>query len=655
MSRPRRCCQHPGCMAEPSYGLIGTFGVRHAILCSDHADFSKHEDVVHNKARTHGATRRVGLSSRVCAAPAVFGVEAPSHTTEAAVGTSRATARTTASRTTACPTARPTTGIGTFTARTTARTGSSRGNAGRPERVSFQPNFRPKTGRRQLKAKKRGAPPVKAATLVPLTVRARVDPRSRKVGSLLAGSIVYVLETRRLESSGVCRVKVAVARDNAPPKGWVNASSADGKQWYVEFDGGAGAERIVWRNWAPSKPSAASGGESDDVEVREETINLSVRELNSLATSQLQLASEADGWKLGADTLGARVGKALHVQGIDVDEYLRKYVEKEGEVSAAVVMVNRMEFRRSVRALLKPSGGSASADEADDLFRTFDKDGSWELEIPELRAAFLSMRRSYTHGELVAAMGGERGARLRALADGTQAASRVTLLAQIMETEASHAAQAKSKPDVPPSPVERLAGLLAKSDVDVGCVIKRWAKQGEAGFVLRSQVVQTIRSLGLKLTSEESEELVRQLDSLAARLPMDAGRPAAAAGCGGGEKGPNPAAAEGNGGSGGSQGDAGGEDGDEGTNEWMRISHVGAVLTSLQADEREAVLELASLASTAKRLRDAARAAQFAAYRAALEDERKRAREDRLVVPPSNCGGEEQHHHQQQGSQQAAS
>lgn len=73
MSR-RRCCKHPGCTADASYGPIGTRGGRHAILCADHADLNMYEDVVHKDRRTHCApTRRGGLSSRGGAATARAG------------------------------------------------------------------------------------------------------------------------------------------------------------------------------------------------------------------------------------------------------------------------------------------------------------------------------------------------------------------------------------------------------------------------------------------------------------------------------------------------------------------------------------------------------------------------------------------------------
>ena len=98
------------------------------------------------------------------------------------------------------------------------------------------------------------------------------------------------------------------------------------------------------------------------------------------------------GWLLGVDTLGYRVGKALHVQGIDVDEYLRKY-ENGGEVSAAAE-INRMEFRRSVRLLVK-TVGTANASEVDDLFDSFDKDGAllWTADAarPAQRSVCVSL------------------------------------------------------------------------------------------------------------------------------------------------------------------------------------------------------------------------------------------------------------------------
>ena len=51
-------CTHPGCKAIPSFGPIGLFGSKHAILCEDHADRTLHENVVRARC-THPGCRAI--------------------------------------------------------------------------------------------------------------------------------------------------------------------------------------------------------------------------------------------------------------------------------------------------------------------------------------------------------------------------------------------------------------------------------------------------------------------------------------------------------------------------------------------------------------------------------------------------------------------
>ena len=61
-------------------------------------------------------------------------------------------------------------------------------------------------------------------------------------------------------------------------------------------------------------------------------------------------------------------------------------------------------------------------------------------------------------------------------------------------------------------------------------------------------------------------------------------------------------------------------------------------MLSLQTDERAELAELSALAKRAGRLRQEARARQFAAYTAAREDEVESAKEDQAVALPDPYG-----------------
>ena len=294
---------------------------------------------------------------------------------------------------------------------------------------SLSMTYRPKTARRAIKAKKRTVAPPRAVTLVALKISQKCDPDSRKMGSLLPGSVVYLDKTQELPNTGVKRAKVIVARDNAAPKGWVTVCK-DGN-WLVQLDGGPEAAAQI--KWVTAKVKGqGAGGDHKGKEAAKESlvtvdnIRFTAGELTRLVEEQLSLASAASTLIIRADTLPAKLGTQIHVQKLDVDEYLRQWDLGSGSE------ITKMEFRRSVRTLVKDVGSVNSGD-IDGLFDALDKDKGGSLDLAELKVAFKRMEQLAMNSEIVGQAAKERCARLKRLAATTQAAVDMTIAAEKAE------------------------------------------------------------------------------------------------------------------------------------------------------------------------------------------------------------------------------
>lgn len=206
---------------------------------------------------------------------------------------------------------------GTSRVASTSRNASTSRASTATARSTF--TYRPKTQRRMLKAKKRATPPPRGLTLAALVVRQRCDPSSQKIGTISTESVVYLADTREMPDTGVKRARVAVARDNAAPKGWVTVYN-EGK-WLIRIDGGEDViSKIVWKPWRQKGTSRTSDEGTAPPLVTAENIGMTFDELNALAQEQLRLAAQAAALVLSANTLPAKLGKALHDQKISVDE-----------------------------------------------------------------------------------------------------------------------------------------------------------------------------------------------------------------------------------------------------------------------------------------------------------------------------------------------
>ena len=115
-----------------------------------------------------------------------------------------------------------------------------------------------------------------------------------------------------------------------------------------------------------------------------DNIRFTAGELTRLVEEQLSLASAASTLIIRADTLPAKLGTQIHVQKLDVDEYLRQWDLGSGSE------ITKMEFRRSVRTLVKDVGSVNSGD-IDGLFDALDKDKGGSLDLSELKVAFNTM------------------------------------------------------------------------------------------------------------------------------------------------------------------------------------------------------------------------------------------------------------------------
>ena len=174
-------------------------------------------------------------------------------------------------------------------------------------------------------------------TLHALAIREQCDPASKQVGKLLEGSVVYVLKAREL-TSGVRRALIAVARDNAKPRGWVYAMNNG--NWQLEIEGGG--DSLDWKASSPSAAAsnspakggrarnrrgsmAASSSLANEVPKRKSIVDLTAAEITAVAATQLNLAHEADALLEQTDALPTKLGAALVAQKISVDEYLRQW------------------------------------------------------------------------------------------------------------------------------------------------------------------------------------------------------------------------------------------------------------------------------------------------------------------------------------------
>jgi Ca2+-binding EF-hand superfamily protein len=347
---------------------------------------------------------------------------------------------------------------------------------------------RPSPARKDKKQKPE-LKPVRAVAQVALLIRAGSDSNSKKVGSLFAGSVVYIVGGR--EREGVRRVNVAL-RDNAKPTGWVTAAR-DG-ELFLDVEGELHIEMEA--------PVAAKKGHAKDSSknINPDNINYTPMELDALAESQL---SEADAVEQtiadAASELSAKLGDAFTAQKQSVAGFLRQWeIAEKGEIS-------KMEFRRSVRQFVA-SVGTSNSKEIDALFDAIDADAGGSLSEGELRVAFQRFKDEGKQRAAAAAVAREKAARLRKHAKTSQRAAAATRAAEEAERE-MEGFRDSSKMAVRP----RLGLLLAKRRVAIGDVAQTWDADG-SGSIDRKEFRQNLRGLGLEATDDELNGLFDDCD-----------------------------------------------------------------------------------------------------------------------------------------------
>lgn len=346
-----------------------------------------------------------------------------------------------------------------------------------------------------LNAKKRKPKPPKAVARTQLVIRAELDPKSKRVGSLLAGSVFFVLESRPLGDVAT-RVRVAL-RDNSKPKGWVTAQR-DGEPFLDIVDGelrssSPGAPGV---GGSPGKVSKSKGFVSA---VDNADISYSLEELQALRQRQLDAAEEI-GQNLDAEGAGlaSMLGDTLLNSKLTAKDYLQELEKADkGQVSKA-------DFRKSVRALV-PAIGTTSNNEIDSLFESWDTDKSGMLDISELRAAFSMMKEQARERAARVVKRREKAERLRRHAEVTAKAEAATQAAEALEAEL--------KERIERPPVEtRLGILLVKRNMKVGDMVAKWDVDHD-GALDKKEFLKNVADLGLEASAEELEALYVKIDA----------------------------------------------------------------------------------------------------------------------------------------------
>jgi Ca2+-binding EF-hand superfamily protein len=349
-----------------------------------------------------------------------------------------------------------------------------------------------------LNAKKRKPKPPKAVARTQLVIRAGLDPKSKRVGSLLAGSVFFVLESRPLGDIAT-RVQVAL-RDNSKPKGWVTAQRdgepfldiVDGELRRSSSSGGGGAAG----GGSPGKLGKSKGFISA---VDNTDISYTLEELQALRQRQLDSAEEIE-QNLDAEGAGlaSQLGDTLLNSKLTAKDYLQDFEKADKGV------ISKSDFRKSVRALV-PALGTSSNNEVDALFESWDSDKSGMLDIAELRAAFTRMKEQARERAARVVKRREKAERLRRHAEVTAKAEAATQAAEALEAEL--------KERIERPPVEtRLGILLVKRNMKVGDMVAKWDVDHD-GALDKKEFLKNVADLGLEASAEELEALYIKIDA----------------------------------------------------------------------------------------------------------------------------------------------
>lgn len=324
-----------------------------------------------------------------------------------------------------------------------------------------------------------------------LVIRAEQDQKSSKVGHLLVGSVVYVIQRR--DHEGITRANIAL-RDNAKPRGWVTASR-DGEV-FLEIEGGLATSSKNLGDEGSAEKAAANKRSKASVDT--DATHYTVASLEALAATQIQAAEAIDEQeRIAASSLAAQLGDALRSKNdVSVKDYLRDWDLDGGGIS-------KMEFRRSVRGLI-PNLGTSSSIEIDALFDSIDTNHEGSLDGSELRKAFTKLKDDAKGRAEGGTKAKARAERLRRHADVSTRASAATAAAESAEKEL---AQAREKPRVE----VRLGTLLAKRNIKVGDVVATWDSDGDGSLVCK-EFMWKVREMGLDATDEELETLFEKID-----------------------------------------------------------------------------------------------------------------------------------------------
>ena len=344
-----------------------------------------------------------------------------------------------------------------------------------------------------IHAKKRKSKPPKAIARTQLVIRAEVDPKSKRVGSLLAGSVFFVLDSRALGDSAT-RVRVAL-RDNAKPCGWVTAQRDDAP--FLDIVEGELRSKLAATSG--SSPNKAVKGRSFVSSVDNADIHFTLEELQALSQKQLDLASEIE-LSLDATSAGlaAQLGETLIESSANVKEFLQDLDRADRG------LITKADFRRSIRQMV-PAVGTSSNNEVDSLFDSWDQDKSGSLDVPEMKEAFGRLMVQAKERKAANAVKCEKIERLRRHAEVTQKAEAATQGAEAVELELRERLER-------PSVESRLGILLVKRNVKVGDMVAKWDVDHD-GALDKKEFLKNVTELGLDASTEEFEALYIKVDT----------------------------------------------------------------------------------------------------------------------------------------------
>ena len=197
-------------------------------------------------------------------------------------------------------------------------------------------------------------------------------------------------------------------------------------------------------------------------------------------------------------SLPQRLGRLLVERDIKVAHWMKE-LDKNGDGS-----VSKLEFRVHLRSLLGSSSVPAEMREIDDLFATLDRNNTGILDLAELRVAMKKLQEEASELSVRIARYATHNASFRAVIETYQVA-----IADTTEFERAVSRLDMLKTDT--SPAARLGALLAKRNIKIGEVARKWDSDGSGSIDLK-EFRRHVRAMGFVGTDTEISRVFDQFD-----------------------------------------------------------------------------------------------------------------------------------------------